>query len=103
MLEGLKNRTLAIIRSPHAERGLFLLAFAESSFFPIPPDVVLGPMAAATPAKWARFAAVCAAGSVLGAILGYAIGYFMAETLGKWILDLFGLTRKFEEFRQTST
>lgn len=103
MLEALKNRTLGIIRSPHAERGLFVLAFAESSFFPIPPDVVLGPMAAAQPDKWARFAFITMAGSVLGAILGYAIGYFAAETLGKWILDLFGLSASFERFRANST
>lgn len=102
MLEGLKNRTLGIIRSPHAERGLFVLAFAESSFFPIPPDVVLGPMAAAQPNKWARFAFITMAGSVLGAILGYAIGYFAAETLGRWILDVFGLTASFERFRANS-
>ena len=102
MLEGLKTRTLALARSPHAERGLFVLAFAESSFFPIPPDVVLGPMAAAQPSKWARFAFITMAGSVLGAILGYAIGYFAAETLGKWILDLFGLSASFERFRANS-
>jgi membrane protein YqaA with SNARE-associated domain len=102
MLDGLKNRTIALARSPHAERGLFILAFAESSFFPIPPDVVLGPMSAATPNKWARFALICATGSVLGAILGYAIGYFAAETLGRWILDLFGLTAAFERFRENS-
>jgi membrane protein YqaA with SNARE-associated domain len=103
MLEGLKNRTLALARSPHAERGLFVLAFAESSFFPIPPDVVLGPMAAAQPNKWARFAFITMAGSVLGAILGYAIGYFAAETVGRWILDLFGLTASFERFRANSS
>jgi len=102
MLNGLKDRTIALARSPHAERGLFALAFAESSFFPIPPDVVLGPMAAAQPHKWARFAAITVAGSVLGAILGYAIGYFAAETLGKWILGLFGLTSAFEHFRAHS-
>ena len=102
MLEGLKNRTLAIIRSPHAERGLFALAFAESSFFPIPPDVVLGPMAAARPDKWARFALITMVGSVLGSILGYAIGFFAAETLGRWILDLFGLGAAFERFRANS-
>ena len=102
MLEALKNRTLAIIRSPHAERGLFALAFAESSFFPIPPDVVLGPMAAAQPNKWTRFAFICATGSVLGAVLGYAIGYFAAETLGRWILQAFGLTSAFEHFRANS-
>ncbi len=102
MLEALKNRTLGIIRSPHAERGLFVLAFAESSFFPIPPDVVLGPMAAAQPSKWARFAFITMAGSVLGAVLGYAIGYFAAETLGRWILEVFGLTASFERFRANS-
>lgn len=102
MLTQLKNRTLALARSPHAERGLFILAFAESSFFPIPPDVVLGPMSATTPSKWARFAFICASGSVLGAILGYTIGYFAAETLGRWILDLFGLTAAFEHFRENS-
>ncbi|MBS0384171.1 MAG: DedA family protein [Proteobacteria bacterium] len=102
MFEALKNRTLGIIRSPHAERGLFVLAFAESSFFPIPPDVVLGPMAAARPGKWMRFAFICATGSVLGAILGYAIGYFAAETLGRWILQIFGLSAAFEHFRANS-
>jgi len=102
MLAALKDRTLALAKSPHAERGLFLLAFAESSFFPIPPDVVLGPMAAAQPAKWARFALITMVGSVLGAILGYAIGYYLAETLGKWILGVFGLMPAFEHFRQTS-
>src|SRR5215475_10383718 len=103
MLAALKDRTVALARSPHAERGLFVLAFAESSFFPIPPDVVLGPMAAAQPEKWARFALITATGSVLGAILGYAIGYFAAETLGAWILDIFGLGAAFERFRANST
>jgi membrane protein YqaA with SNARE-associated domain len=103
MLEALKNSTLGIIRSPHAERGLFVLAFAESSFFPIPPDVVLGPMAAAQPDKWRRFALITMLGSVLGAILGYAIGYFAAETVGAWILNLFGLTASFERFRANSS
>jgi membrane protein YqaA with SNARE-associated domain len=102
MFAALKDRTLSLARSPHAERGLFALAFAESSFFPIPPDVVLGPMAAADPSKWARYALVCATGSVLGAILGYAIGFYFAETLGASILHIFGLTAGFEKFRHTS-
>ncbi len=102
MFDALKNHTLALARSPHAERGLFLLAFAESSFFPIPPDVVLGPMAGAHPEKWARLAFITALGSVLGAILGYAIGYFFAETLGKAILEFFGLWGAFDRFRANS-
>ena len=102
MLSALKDRTVALAKSPHAERGLFILAFAESSFFPIPPDVVLGPMAASQPDKWRRFAFITMAGSVLGAILGYAIGYFFAESLGAWILSVFGLTERFQSFRENS-
>ncbi|MFT3726620.1 MAG: YqaA family protein [Terricaulis sp.] len=102
MLTALKDRTVALAKSPHAERGLFVLAFAESSFFPIPPDVVLAPMAAAQPQKWARFALITMVASVLGAILGYAIGFFAAETLGKWILDFFHLTAAFEAFKAKS-
>ena len=102
MLEALRDRTIALAKSKHAERGLFLLAFAESSFFPIPPDVALGPMAGAHPEKWARLAFITMLGSVLGAFLGYAIGYFFAETLGKAILQLFGLWSAFDRFRANS-
>ena len=56
MLQGLKDRTIALARSPHAEKALFAISFAESSFFPLPPDLLLGPMAAAQPTKWLRFA-----------------------------------------------
>jgi membrane protein YqaA with SNARE-associated domain len=103
MFTALKDRTIALAKSKHAERGLFILAFAESSFFPIPPDVALGPMAGAHPEKWARFAFITALASVLGSLLGYAIGYFFAETLGKAILNLFGLWGAFERFRANST
>src|SRR5689334_17203444 len=102
MFSTLKNHTIALAKSKHAERGLFLLAFAESSFFPIPPDVALGPMAGAHPEKWARLAFITMLGSVLGAILGYAIGYFFAETLGKAILQVFGLWNAFDRFRANS-
>jgi membrane protein YqaA with SNARE-associated domain len=103
MFTALKEKTIALTKSRHAERGLFLLAFAESSFFPIPPDVVLGPMSGAQPQKWARYAFLTALASVLGSLLGYAIGYFFAETLGKAILNLFGLWGAFERFRANST
>ena len=102
MFTALKDKTLALARSKHAERGLFVLAFAESSFFPIPPDVALGPMSGAHPEKWARYAFITALGSVLGALLGYAIGFFFAETLGKAILEVFGLWGSFERFRANS-
>jgi membrane protein YqaA with SNARE-associated domain len=90
MLQGLKDRTIALARSPHAEWGLFAVSFAESSFFPIPPDLMLGPMAAAQPSKWVRYALLCTIASVLGGILGYAIGMFLMDSLGEGILRVFG-------------
>src|SRR6185503_18870464 len=92
MLNGLKDRTLALARSPNAERALFAISFAESSFFPLPPDLLLGPMAAAEPSKWVRYALTCTVASVLGGLLGYAIGMFLMNTIGQGILDFFGYT-----------
>jgi len=86
----LRQRTLAIARSRHAERGLFWVSFAESSFFPIPPDVILGPMAASRRESWLRFAVVCTVASVLGGLAGYGIGLFLFNSVGKFIIDLFG-------------
>lgn len=71
--------------TPHGVRALFLIAFAESSFFPIPPDVLLIALCLGAPSKSFRFAAWCAAGSLLGGAAGYAIGY-AAEPLGRWII-----------------
>lgn len=87
-----KNRILDLARSPNAERALFAMSFAESSFFPLPPDLLLGPMAAAEPKKWWRYAIVCTIASVLGGLLGYAIGMFLMDTIGQGILNFFGYT-----------
>jgi membrane protein YqaA with SNARE-associated domain len=57
--------------TPHGERALFLLSFAESSFFPVPPDVLRAPLTLGAPKKWFRFAATCSIASILGGILGY--------------------------------
>ena len=83
MLSSLKDRTLALAKSPNAERALYVISFAESSFFPIPPDLLLGPLAAAEPKKWMRLALGCTIASVLGGCFGYAIGYFLRE----WLLQ----------------
>lgn len=99
MLDGLKDRTLALARSPNAERTLFALSFAESSFFPIPPDLLLGPMAAADPSKWLRYAITCTVASVLGGLLGYAIGMFLFDTVGQPILSFFGYAGREAELR----
>jgi membrane protein YqaA with SNARE-associated domain len=83
-------------RAPHA---LFWVAFAESSVFPIPPDVMLVPMVVANPAKAWIYAGVCTLGSVLGGIAGFAIGYFLYETVGLWVINLYGLAAQAEAYR----
>ncbi|MEZ5961288.1 MAG: YqaA family protein [Hyphomonadaceae bacterium] len=90
MLDGIKSKMMNAARSPNAERALFVVSFAESSFFPLPPDLMLGPMAAAEPKKWLRYAIVCTIASVLGGLLGYAIGMFLMDQIGRYILDFFG-------------
>ena len=75
--------------SPRAPWALFFFAFAESSFFPVPPDVLLAPMVLAERRRAWRYAFICTAGSVLGGILGYAIG-FSLEPVGRWLLAMSG-------------
>jgi membrane protein YqaA with SNARE-associated domain len=81
---------LGLAGGPRAEPALAVVAFAESSFFPIPPDVMLAPMCLARPERWGRYALVCTAASVAGGLLGYAIGYFLFESVGRAILNFFG-------------
>jgi membrane protein YqaA with SNARE-associated domain len=82
----------------HAEKALAIVSFAEASFFPIPPDVMLIPMVLARPEKAWRAALICSIASVVGGFLGYAIGYYV-QPLGHWILALFGHPAGLEEFR----
>ena len=77
----LYDRALAWSRHPHAERYLAAVSFSESSFFPIPPDVLLAPMTLARPQRWLRLAALTTASSVLGGLLGYLIGYAALEAV----------------------
>ena len=69
--------------------ALFVLAFAESSFFPIPPDVLLIALTLSIPKKGFYYATICSIGSVLGGMAGYGIGYFFWETIGQPIIDLY--------------
>lgn len=100
MLRRLYDWTLAKAAHPLAERWLALLSFLESSVFPIPPDVVLIPMCLARPLRAWRYAAICTIASVLGALLGYAIGAFLYDTVGRWVLDLYGAQAKFDAARE---
>ncbi len=87
LFEPLYHRVLSWSRHPKAERYLALMSFAESSFFPIPPDVMLGPMCLAERKKAWRFAAVTTIASLLGGILGYAIGYFLFDSIEPWLRE----------------
>ena len=85
----------------HALRSLAVIAFAESSFFPIPADVMLIPMVLARRDQAWRIAAVAAGSSVLGGMLGYAIGYFLWDSVGRPVADFYHITAKVEEYRQS--
>lgn len=82
--------------TPYGPIALFILAFTESSFFPIPPDVLLIALALGAPAKSFRFSSICTLGSVLGGMLGFFIGVMFFELVGMKILDFYGLIDKFE-------
>lgn len=97
-VRSLYNWTLRQAEGPYAAYVLFAVAFAESSFFPIPPDVLLLPMALACREKAWRYAAICTLGSVLGGLLGYAIGAWFYATLGQWIIETYHLQAAFERF-----
>jgi len=75
------------------------ISFAESSFFPIPPDVMLVPMILARRDQAYLIAAVCTVSSVAGGALGYAIGYFLYDTLGQWLMNFYGMSDGIEQFR----
>lgn len=75
------------------------VSFAESSFFPIPPDVILAPMILANRHRAYQLAAVCTLTSVVGGVLGYLIGALLYDSLGQWVISLYGYGNRMEEFR----
>ncbi len=99
MLHRLYMRTLALAASPRAGWWLFGIAFAEASFFPVPPDALLIPMTLARPDRAWRLAAICLAGSVFGGALGYLIGYAVFGQLARPLIELYGYGDRFAAFQ----
>jgi membrane protein YqaA with SNARE-associated domain len=101
MFRALYDWTLRMAGHRHAIRYMGAVSFAESSFFPIPPDVMVVPMVLARRDQAYLIATVCTITSVLGGMLGYAIGYFLWEPVGIPIANFFGITAGVEAFRHT--
>jgi len=98
-MKKLYDWTMSLSASQHAPIALGAIAFAESSFFPIPPDVILVPMTIAQPKMAWRYAAICTIASVAGGALGYAIGALFFDTVGQWLINLYGYGQKMEALR----
>ncbi|MWD28135.1 DedA family protein [Aquicoccus sp. SCR17] len=98
MIRRLYDRTLALADHPHALWALAVVAFLESSVFPIPPDILMIPMILATPRRAWLIAGVALAASVLGGLLGYAIGALAFEGIGRPILETLGKADAVAEF-----
>ena len=98
-MAGLYERTIELAAHPRAPWLLALVAFAESSFFPVPPDVMLIPLVLAAPARAWRIATVCTAASVLGGAFGYLVGAGAFAALGRPLLEFYGYAHRFEAFR----
>jgi membrane protein YqaA with SNARE-associated domain len=90
---------IAAAHKPHALWTMGAISFAESSFFPVPPDVMLIPMALARPDRAFVMAAWCTATSVAGGLVGYAIGALLYDSVGAWLIQLYGYGDKVESFR----
>lgn len=99
MLRRLYDWTISLAQSRRAPVALGVVSFAESSFFPVPPDVMLLPMALARPERAYRYALICTVTSVLGGILGYGIGALLYDSVGAWLVRLYGLSGGMQAFR----
>ncbi|MFB3817921.1 MAG: YqaA family protein [Candidatus Methylomirabilales bacterium] len=100
MLRGFYDRTMAYAGHPQALWVLSVISFVESSVFPIPPDVLLIPMVLARRDQAFLIATACTVSSVVGGYVGYAIGYFLFETVGRWVIDVYGLAENFAVFQE---
>jgi membrane protein YqaA with SNARE-associated domain len=99
MLHRLYDRLIALAAGPHAIWALIAVSFAESSFFPIPPDILLIPMMLARPRQAWRLALLCMVASVVGGMVGYAIGYFVFDAIGRPLLEFYHAMGKYDALK----
>jgi membrane protein YqaA with SNARE-associated domain len=100
MLRRVYDWCIAAAYKPHALWLMGFVAFVESSFFPVPPDAMLIPMSLARPKKAWTYATVCTLTSVAGGMLGYGIGALLYDSVGHWLISLYGYGDKVEAFRE---
>jgi membrane protein YqaA with SNARE-associated domain len=100
MLRRAYDWCIAAADRPYALWLMGLVSFVESSFFPIPPDAMLIPMSLARPERAWTYATLCTVTSVAGGVLGYAIGAYLYDTVGHWVISLYGYGDKVEAFRE---
>jgi membrane protein YqaA with SNARE-associated domain len=100
MLHRLYHRVLLLAASRHAALWLAAVAFAESSFFPVPPDALLIPMALARPDRAVRYALICTVASVVGGMLGYLIGYALFAQVAEPILNFYHQMPVYNAFQE---
>lgn len=98
MIKKLYSWTMSLAAHPRALWALAIVAFIESSVFPIPPDILMIPLIIARPREAFKIAGVATAASVLGGMLGYYIGFGAFETIGKPVLEFYGKDAYFDEF-----
>lgn len=99
MLKKLYNWVLHWAETPYGPWALLALAFSESSFFPVPPDVLLIALAISIPHKSFRYAIICTAGSVAGGAFGYLLGLKLMELVGIRIINFYGLMEQFDRLK----
>ena len=100
MLKRLYNWTLSWAHTPYGWQALFLVAFAEASFFPIPPDVLLVALAVALPRRAFFYAGISSVGSVAGGVAGYLIGLYFMDAIGEIIIDTYGLEDRYHYIQE---
>ncbi|MEW6641530.1 MAG: YqaA family protein [Pseudomonadota bacterium] len=99
MLRRIYDWCVAAADKPYSLWVMGAVSFAESSFFPVPPDVMLIPMSLARPQRAWLYAVVCTLTSVLGGVVGYAIGAILFDSIGQWLIHLYGYGDRVEQFR----